>query len=106
MFIIIVVGNILGGGAGAVIQGQVSNAADARSQGQTMGSVSAMNSLMAVIAPVVSAPLLGMVSHLPAGDWRMGLPFYFCATLQLIGTVVAVWHFRQHAAQTAAKPAA
>ena len=106
MFIIIVVGNILGGSAGAVIQGQVSNAADARSQGQTMGSVSAMNSLMAVIAPVVSAPLLGMVSHLPAGDWRMGLPFYFCATLQLIGTVVAVWHFRQHAAQTAAKPAA
>ena len=84
----------------------MSNAADARSQGQTMGSVSALNSLMAVIAPVVSAPLLGMVSHLPAGDWRMGLPFYFCATLQLIGTLVALWHFRHHAAHPVATPVA
>ena len=94
MFVIIVIGNILGGGASAVIQSLVSNAADSRSQGQTMGSVSALNSLMAVIAPVVSAPLLGMVSHLPAGDWRIGLPFYFCAVLQLVGTLVALWHFR------------
>jgi DHA1 family tetracycline resistance protein-like MFS transporter len=97
MFVIIVVGNILGGGAAAVIQGLVSNAADARSQGQTMGSVAALNSLMAVIAPVVSAPLLGMVSHLPAGDWRIGLPFYFCAGMQLIGTCIAVRHFRHTA---------
>ena len=105
MFVIIVVGNIFGGGAAAVIQGQVSNAADSRSQGQTMGSVSALNSLMAVIAPVVSAPLLGMVSHLKAGDWRIGLPFYFCAGLQLIGTVMAVRHFRQQVANPAAAPA-
>ena len=34
---------------------------------------------MAVVAPVVSAPLLGTVSHLPRGDWRIGAPFYFCA---------------------------
>ena len=95
MFVIIVVGNILGGGAAAVIQGLISNAADARNQGQTMGSVAALNSLMAVIAPLVSAPLLGMVSHLPAGDWRIGLPFYFCAVLQLIGTLIAARHFRR-----------
>ncbi len=105
MFAIIVVGNILGGGAAAVIQGLVSNAADARSQGQTMGSVAALNSLMAVIAPVVSAPLLGMVSHLPSGDWRIGLPFYFCAALQFIGTLIAVRHFRR-AADDAAVAAA
>ena len=105
MFVIIVIGNIFGGGAAAVIQGQVSNAADARSQGQTMGSVSALNSLMAVIAPVVSAPLLGMVSHLSAGDWRIGLPFYFCAVLQLIGTLMAVRHFRHQAANPVTVPA-
>ena len=105
MFVIIVIGNILGGGAAAVIQGLVSNAADARSQGQTMGSVAALNSLMAVIAPLVSAPLLGMVSHLPAGDWRIGLPFYFCAAMQLIGTLIAVQHFRRAARQTAAATA-
>ena len=47
-----------------------------------MGAVSSLNSLMAVIAPVIGAPLLAMVSHLPQGDWRIGAPFYFCAALQ------------------------
>ena len=101
MFVIIILGNLLGGGATAVIQGLVSNAADARSQGTTMGSVAALNSLMAVIAPVVSAPLLGMVSHLQPGDWRIGLPFYFCAALQAIGTVIAARHFKRAAPRLA-----
>ena len=97
MFVVIIVGTLLGGGASAVIQGQVSNSADARSQGQTMGAVAALNSLMAVMAPVVSASLLGIVSHLPRGDWRMGLPFYFCAALQLTGTVFAARYFARQA---------
>ncbi len=93
MFVVIVVGTLLSGGASAVVQGLVSNAADASNQGQTMGAVASVNSLMAVIAPVVSAGLLGMVSHLHRGDWRMGLPFYFCAVLQLVGTGLLVRHF-------------
>lgn len=96
MYVIIVLGNIFGGGAAAVIQSQVSNAADPRSQGQTMGSVASLNSLMAVMAPVIGASLLGLVSHRPAGDWLIGLPFYFCAALQVCSTLVA-WHFfRRH----------
>jgi DHA1 family tetracycline resistance protein-like MFS transporter len=95
MFVVIIVGNLLGGGAQAVIQGRISNSVDAQSQGKTMGAVAALNSLMAVMAPVVSAGMLGIVSHLPKGDWRMGLPFYFCAALQLVGTVFAARHFRQ-----------
>ncbi|ODV43431.1 tetracycline transporter [Cupriavidus sp. UYMMa02A] len=95
MYVVIIAGNLLGGGAAAVIQSLVSNSADARSQGQTMGAVAAVNSLMAVMAPVISASLLGTVSHLPKGDWRMGLPFYFCAALQLIGTGFAAGHFRR-----------
>jgi DHA1 family tetracycline resistance protein-like MFS transporter len=95
MFIVVVVGNTLSGGAAAVIQGQVSNAADPSAQGQTMGSVSALNSLMAVAAPVMGATLLGVVSHRPQGDWLIGLPFYFCAVLQLVGTVIAILHFRR-----------
>jgi len=95
MFVIIVVGNILGGGAAAVIQGQVSNAADPSAQGQTMGSVAALNSLMAVAAPVIGASLLGVVSHRPRGDWLIGLPFYFCAVLQVVSTVIAILHFRR-----------
>ncbi len=102
MFVVIVVGNLLGGGAAAVIQGRVSNAADAHSQGQTMGAVAALNSMMAVAAPVVSASLLGIVSHLPKGDWRMGLPFYFCASLQVIGTLFAALHFARARPEPAA----
>ena len=48
-----------------------------------MGAVASLNSLMAVVAPVIGAPLLRLVSHLPRGDWRIGAPFYFCAALQL-----------------------
>jgi DHA1 family tetracycline resistance protein-like MFS transporter len=57
--------------------------------------VSSLNSLMAVAAPVIGAPLLGMVSHLPMGDWRIGAPFYFCAVLQAASLLLAVAHFRR-----------
>jgi DHA1 family tetracycline resistance protein-like MFS transporter len=50
---------------------------------------------MAVIAPVLGAPLLTMVSHLPKGDWRIGAPFYFCAALQAVSLILAVSHFRR-----------
>ena len=47
-------------------------------------------------APVVSATLLGIVSHRPQGDWLIGMPFYFCAVLQVAGTAIALRHFRRH----------
>jgi MFS transporter, DHA1 family, tetracycline resistance protein len=106
MFMVIIVGTVLGGGAAAVIQSLVSNSVDARSQGQTMGTVAGLNSLMAVMAPVISASLLGIVAHLPKGDWRMGLPFYFCAAIQLIGTGCVAWHFYRAPHQAAAEGAA
>jgi len=101
MYLIIIVGNLLGGGVAASLQGLVSNAADAGTQGQTMGSVASLNSLMATLAPLVAAPLLAMVSHLPRGDWKIGLPFYFCAVLQAVGALIAFVHFRRHRAETA-----
>jgi MFS transporter, DHA1 family, tetracycline resistance protein len=99
MFVVIIIGNILGGGATAAIQSMVSNAADSAQQGQTMGSVASLNSIAAVMAPVLSATLLGVVSHRPQGDWLIGLPFYFCAALQLVGTLVALAHFRGRGAR-------
>jgi len=93
MFAIIGV-NLLGGTVAASIQSIISSAADANTQGQTMGAVSSLNSLMAVVAPLIGAPLLGMVSHLPQGDFRIGAPFYFCALLQLTSLVIAWRHFR------------
>ena len=96
MMYAIVVANLLSNTVSASVQSLISSAADSRSQGQTLGAVSSLSSLMAVIAPVLGAPLLGMVSHLPRGDWRIGAPFYFCAALQTASLFMAVRHFRHH----------
>ena len=88
--------NLLGNTVTASVQSMISSAADAKSQGQTLGAVSALNSLMAVVAPIIGTPLLAVVSHLPKGDWRIGAPFYFCALMQVMSLALAVWHFRTH----------
>ena len=93
MFAIIFV-NLLGATVSASIQSIISSAADPRSQGQALGAVGGLNSLMVVFAPVIGAPLLTMVSHLPRGDWRIGAPFYFCALLQAASLALAIAHFR------------
>jgi DHA1 family tetracycline resistance protein-like MFS transporter len=93
MFAVIFV-NVFGVTVTASVQSIISGAADSRSQGQTMGAVNSLNSLMAVVAPVIGAPLLGMVSHLPKGDWRIGAPLYFCAALQVVSLVLAFSYFR------------
>jgi MFS transporter, DHA1 family, tetracycline resistance protein len=78
----------------AAFQSIISSAADPHSQGQTLGAVNSLNSLMAVVAPLCGAPLLATVSHLPRGDWRIGAPFYFCAALQAASLFLAYFHFR------------
>ncbi len=87
--------NVLGFTTGASIQSLISSAADASTQGRTLGAVASLGSLMAVVAPMFGAPLLGSVSHLPKGDWRIGAPFYFCAVLQAVSLYLAVRHFRR-----------
>jgi MFS transporter, DHA1 family, tetracycline resistance protein len=86
--------NVLGFTVSASIQSLISAAADPSTQGRTLGAVASLGSLMAVLAPMFSAPLLGIVSHLPKGDWRIGAPFYFCAVLQAASLFLAVRHFR------------
>jgi DHA1 family tetracycline resistance protein-like MFS transporter len=94
MFAIIFV-NLLGATVSSAIQSIISGAADAKNQGTTLGAIGGLNSLMAVIAPAIGAPLLTMVSHLPRGDWRIGAPFYFCAVLQAAALALAISHFRR-----------
>jgi DHA1 family tetracycline resistance protein-like MFS transporter len=95
MLYAVIFANVLGVTVTASIQSIISSAAGADSQGRTLGAVSSLNSLMAVVAPVIGAPLLGMVSHLPLGDWRIGAPFYFCAALQAASLALAAIHFRR-----------
>ncbi|KAF7598363.1 MAG: MFS transporter [Candidatus Dactylopiibacterium carminicum] len=98
--------NVFAFGATAAVQSLISNSADEHSQGQTMGAVSSLNSLMAVAAPVLATPLLAMVSHLTLPDWRVGAPYYFCALLQACAALFALRYLRTHKPEPASAAAA
>jgi DHA1 family tetracycline resistance protein-like MFS transporter len=89
----IIFANLLAFAVGPAMNAIVSKAADPREQGLAMGSLASLGSLTAVIAPLLGAPLLAEVSHLPAGDWRIGAPFFLSAGLQAIAFALASWHF-------------
>ena len=97
--------NVLGFAAGASLQTLVANAADPKTQGQTMGAVAGLSSLTAVLAPVIGPLLLRSVADAPRGDWRLGLPYYLCALLQLCAMAMTVVHFRRHHADATGAPA-
>ncbi len=94
MMFAVVFCNVLGFTVAASLQSIFSSAADPTTQGRTMGAVSGLQSLMAVVAPLIGAPLLVVVSHLPQGDWRIGAPFYFCALVQAVALLLAWTHFQ------------
>jgi DHA1 family tetracycline resistance protein-like MFS transporter len=106
MIFVVIALNVLGFAVAASIQSIISGAADATTQGRTMGAVSGLQSLMAVVAPVLGTPLLGVVSDLPQGDWRIGAPFYFCAGVQAVALGLAWLHFgkARRARLAAARP--
>ncbi|HEY9240069.1 MAG TPA: MFS transporter, partial [Burkholderiaceae bacterium] len=89
MMYAVIFANVLGFAVSASVQSLISNAADPTTQGRTAGAVGSLNSMMAVLAPAIAAPLLATVSHLPHGDWRIGAPFYFCAALQAVAALIA-----------------
>lgn len=90
--------NLLGGIATAALQSIISNAAPATEQGKAMGAVSSLNSLMAVLAPLVGLTLLAQVSHREPGDLLIGLPFFTCAALQAAAMLITLRFFRSHPA--------
>jgi len=95
MLFAVIAANALGATVQASMQSIISSAADPQNQGQALGAVGGLNSLMSVAAPLLGAPLLAAVSHLPPGDWRIGAPLYFCAALQAAALSLAIVHFRQ-----------
>jgi DHA1 family tetracycline resistance protein-like MFS transporter len=94
MMYAVIFANLLGYTINASINSLVSGAADSRSQGQTLGAVSSLNSLTAVMGPVIGASMLTSVSHLPQGHWGIGAPMYLCAVLQAAALALAWAHFR------------
>ena len=70
--------------AGAALQGVVSKATDARTQGVTMGAMTSISSLSFVVGAIAGNGILGAVSALPASNILMGANFFFTAMLNLI----------------------
>jgi DHA1 family tetracycline resistance protein-like MFS transporter len=99
---VIIVANLLAFAVGPALGAIVSKAADPSEQGLAMGSLTSLSALMAVTAPFLGTPLLAIVSHLPAQDWRIGAPFFLSAALSFVALTLAVYHFRRHHAPDAA----
>jgi DHA1 family tetracycline resistance protein-like MFS transporter len=87
--------NLCGFAAGPALQGIVSKAVDPRHQGITLGSLNSISSIMSVIAPLVGAPILAVVSGLRPTDWRVGATFFVAAVAQAVALVQATTHFRK-----------
>lgn len=93
MLYAISVGNALAFAVSAAINALVSKAADKSEQGLAMGSLSSLNSLVAVIAPLIATPLFAHVSQYPRTDIRLGAPFFLGSVLSLLSFGLASWHF-------------
>lgn len=99
MMFVIIAANVLGFTVTACLQSVFSSAADAKSQGQTLGTITGINAFTAVFAPLVGAPVLGVLSQLPHGHWALGAPMYLCAALQACALMLAWKHFKTAASR-------
>jgi MFS transporter, DHA1 family, tetracycline resistance protein len=95
MMYAIILANLCGFASGPALQGIVSKAVDPRHQGITLGSLNSISSIMGVIAPLASAPILAAVSGLHPSDWRVGATFFVAAFAQMVAIVQAFLHFRR-----------
>ncbi len=59
-------------------------------QGEVMGTLQSINSLGMIVVPMLGAVLLHQSVLFPTHDWRAGGTFFFCAILQIIGTILAL----------------
>lgn len=97
MMFAIIAGNLLGFLLSPTVWSMISNAVDPNAQGESMGSAASINSVAAVLGPLMSGPLLATVSHLPTSDWRFGTPFYICGALQGAAALIAIVYFSRYA---------
>jgi len=96
MMYVVIVANVFGYMVQPGLQSVVSNAVDPSRQGESMGAVSSINSVAAVVGPLLGTPLLATVSHYPQGDWHLGAPFYLCAAIQAVAAFIGLRYFARH----------
>ncbi|WP_082219797.1 MFS transporter [Massilia sp. NR 4-1] len=85
--------NLLAFTTGPAMQAIFSKSTPPAEQGELMGSLQSINAVGIICMPLIGSAILGEVSHLPAGDWRMGASFFMCAILQGLAIVVARRYF-------------
>jgi DHA1 family tetracycline resistance protein-like MFS transporter len=100
---LLILANMLSFTIAPALQAIISRAADPRDQGFTQGSLSAIQSLCTVAAPLIGPPLLAQVSHLPAHDWRIGITFFVSAACQGLALVLA-WRLFRRLPAAASRP--
>jgi len=93
MLFVMIACNFLAFASIVTMQGIVSKAASADEQGRVMGTLSSLQSLMGVVAPIIGTAVLGQVTFLPASNWRVGAPFFLCSLLQALAFAIAWRHF-------------
>ncbi len=96
MMYVFILCNLLAFAAGPALQGIVSRSAGPAEQGELMGSLQSIGSLGIVVMPLVGSAILGRVSHLAPGDWRVGASFFLCAAMQGVALALAWRYFRTH----------
>jgi DHA1 family tetracycline resistance protein-like MFS transporter len=96
MMYVFILCNLLAFAAGPALQGIISKSSPPNEQGELMGSLQSINSVGIVFMPILGTTILGMASHLPANDWRIGSTFFVCAAMQAVAVVVARRFFKSH----------
>ena len=105
MMYVIIALNLFGFMVQPGLQSLISNSVDPTRQGESMGAVSSINSVAAVLGPLMGSPLLATVSHHPHGDWRIGAPFYLCAAIQAVAAWLGLRYLGRRASSQAAATA-
>lgn len=93
---LIIVLNFLSVAVTPTLNGIVSEEVPSADQGRALGAVSALGSLMGVLAPFLGTPLLVHTSHMAPGSVLGGLPYIICSGLLLLAALIASLHFRSH----------
>ncbi len=93
---LIIVLNFLSVAVTPTLNGIVSEEVPSADQGRALGAVSALGSLMGVLAPLLGTPLLVHSSHMAPGSVLGGLPYIICSGLLLLAALIAFLHFRSH----------
>lgn len=88
--------NLFAFAAGPALQGIISKASPPDEQGELMGSLQSINSIGIIFMPILGTFILGLASHLPPQDWRVGSSFFVCAAMQVVALYFAMRYFKSH----------